>query len=639
MRLASKPPLLFLTIALLGLLVLLASLQYVWLGRISQAERDRLQSTLSLRTSEFAQDFDRELTRAYLLFQAEPIPQDADLSTRFAERYDRWVATSTYPRVLRDFYVAARPAAGEFRLQRFDPAARVLQDVPWPASMSDWRTRLNDETERKDGEAALFIRRLPPPIWESVPALVVPSPIFIVTDTTRPHAFSPPEFSYSVLTIDLEYIGSELLPELTRRHFRTSGDVAEYQVAVVENADPGRVVYQSSQSFNPGQHPAADASATLFQVRTQDFGAVAAEVKRFATFRGITGIEREERRGGTIRERQNAHRPTQMSIVVQQGASPGGNAAVGADARRAAPPARWRVTVVHPAGSLEAYVGSTRRRNLIVSTSILAVLGVSMALLIVSTRRSQTLARQQLEFVAAVSHELRTPLAVIRSAGENLADGVVHDEQQIKKYGELIRGEGRRLSDMVEQILELSGIQSGQRGFNLRPFDVRAVVQDVTAASRALIDEACMQVEVDIPDDLPFAQADESAFRRVMQNLISNAIKYGAGGGWLGIKGRADAARITISVSDRGIGIAPAQQGLIFDPFYRTPDVIAARIQGAGLGLSLVRRIVEGHGGQIDVKSVPGQGSEFAVSIPVADANASDRLPASAQTVEPAQSS
>src|SRR4029453_11368606 len=164
-------------------------------------------------------------------------------------------------------------------------------------------------------------------------------------------------------------------------------------------------------------------------------------------------------------------KPNQFSIVVQQGtaATDAGGMAGPTGVARALPPApRWQGVVKHPAGSLEAFVGSTRRRNLMLSTSILAVLAVSMVLLIVSTRRSQELARQQLEFVAAVSHELRTPLAVIRSAGENLADGVVHDERQGRKYGGLIRAEGRRLSEMVEQILEFAGIQSGQRGFARR---------------------------------------------------------------------------------------------------------------------------------------------------------------------------
>ena len=102
---------------------------------------------------------------------------------------------------------------------------------------------------------------------------------------------------------------------------------------------------------------------------------------------------------------------------------------------------------------------------------------------------------------------------------------------------------------------------------------------------------------------------DEAALRRVFQNLIGNAIKYGAAGGWIGVqRAPARAARWRVTVADRGIGIAPADQARIFEPFYRAPDVVAAQIQGAGLGLSLVQRIVEAHGGRIAVQSAPGRG-------------------------------
>jgi two-component system phosphate regulon sensor histidine kinase PhoR len=171
---------------------------------------------------------------------------------------------------------------------------------------------------------------------------------------------------------------------------------------------------------------------------------------------------------------------------------------------------------------------------------------------------------------------------------------------------------------MVEQILEFAGIHSGQRGFALRPVAVLPMIGDVVEASRALIDAARLDVEIDVPPTLPPVLGDEPALRRVFQNLIGNAIKYGEGGGWIGVKARSAGRDVQLTVSDKGIGIATAEHGRIFEPFYRTPDVIAAQIQGAGLGLSLVKRIVEAHGGRIRVESAPGQGSEFIVQLPVA---------------------
>jgi signal transduction histidine kinase len=263
-------------------------------------------------------------------------------------------------------------------------------------------------------------------------------------------------------------------------------------------------------------------------------------------------------------------------------------------------------------------VNAARTRNLAVSFSILAILGASMALLVLTTRRSQRLARQQMEFVATVSHELRTPLAVIRSAAENLADGVIEDEARIRRYGELMRSEGRRLTEMVEQILEIAGIQSGQRNFALRPVALEPLVNDILSSCATLIERAGIAVELEFADGLPEVLGDETALRRVFQNLVDNAIKYGASGGWVKISARAANGSVIVSVADRGIGIDPAEQTRIFEPFYRAAEVVAAQVQGAGLGLSLVQRIVAAHGGSVAVKSAPRSGSEFTVQLPAA---------------------
>jgi signal transduction histidine kinase len=297
---------------------------------------------------------------------------------------------------------------------------------------------------------------------------------------------------------------------------------------------------------------------------------------------------------------------------------PGAAAAGETGGARSSTGARWRLLVTHPSGSLEHAVSAVRRRNLFVSSSILAVLAASVGLLVLSTRRAQELARQQLEFVATVSHELRTPLAVIRSAGENLADGVVHDESQVRQYGDLVRNEGRRLTDMVEQILEFAGIESGQRGFALAPVALTPLLHNIVESSTSLIRSAGIDVDYDIAERLPPVLGDETALRRLFENLLTNAIKYGERGGWIGVRARPTGRDVVVTIADRGIGIAPGEQTRIFDPFYRTPDVVAAQIQGAGLGLSLVKRIVDAHGGRIEVRSALGAGSEFIVTLPAA---------------------
>jgi signal transduction histidine kinase len=576
---------------------------------------------------EFAQDFDRELARAFLLFQSDPIGDGTadDMARRFAQRYEHWQSTSAYPRLIKELYAFSQTEEGPAELRRFDPAARRFETAEWPAAMHDWREQIAPKTEQRDepGRGALFVRRMAPVIWESVPALVVPSPTFFFAAAVKPGAGGPaalehlarsapsggiitPSIAYSILVIDTDYVSRELLPALARKHFappqgdRPAAEAAsqplDFEVAIVSrNGAHASPVYQSSASFAPAYDAPADAVADFFQVRPQDFTGLVAEVRRFTTLvtqHAIGGAPA----GGRFVTTDGA---PPMSVLIQQTPGP---------------------VVAHPSGSLEKAVNAARTRNLVVSFSILAILGASMGLLVLATRRSQRLAQQQMEFVATVSHELRTPLAVIRSAAENLADGVVDDEERIKRYGALMRAEGRRLTEMVEQILEIAGMQSGQRNFALRPVAVEPLVKDIVSSCASLIEDAGVSVELEIADGLPAVLGDEPALRRVFQNLVDNAIKYGASGGWVKIAARAANGSVVVSVADRGIGIEPAEQSKIFEPFYRAAAVVAAQVQGAGLGLSLVQRIVAAHGGSVAVKSAPRSGSEFIVQLPAAAA-------------------
>lgn len=639
--------------AMFGLIVLLATLQYKWLGQISAAERDRMRATLDTRATGFAHDFDRELTRAYLLFQADGPGEAPDSAARLSARSERWQATSRFPRMIGAIYVVSVPGEGPATFHRFNPATRAVEPAELPENLRPLEQQIAQLRTPPVG-GSVPVRAAPSLVLDSVPAIVVHTPMIVlthkgpaagVTFATQP--------SFTILVLDREHIVKEMLPALAEQHFRLQRnrpdgavtartlrafDEIDYQLAVVRSSG-GELLYHSTDEFAPAPDAPSDAAVDLFAVRLQEFSALAAEVRRFVTL--MPGPQYDGGAGGpgrsTVLKRETisvgpvlppdrvALRDPQVSILVQQGMSTAQKGALAtgfftASARAMNAP-RWKLLVKHPAGSLEAAVESARHRNVLVSTGVLALLGASMGLLVLSTRRAQRLARQQMEFVAAVSHELRTPLAVIRSAGENLADGVVRDDEQIRKYGDLVRSEGRRLTEMVEQILEFAGIQSGQRGFALRPVALGPVLEDVVESSRALVERAGMTVDIDVPETLPPVLGDEAALRRVFQNLVSNAIKYGAGGGWIGLRAEAEGREVRVSVGDRGIGIPAVEQTRIFEPFYRVPDEASAQIHGAGLGLSLVRRIVDAHGGSITVRSEPGQGSEFVVRLPAAGAD------------------
>ena len=637
MRRGFRVPMFVVAAALLGLIALLATLQYRWLGQISGAERVRMTSTLNTRAAAFGQDFDREITRAYLLFQVDLTQPDRNAAGAVLSRFDRWQATARFPRLIKDVYLASAPAGANAppALQRLNPATRFLEPAQWPAALADVRTRMahvSTATERSGAPGSTFLFRVGiPSVWPAIPALVVSAPMVMLTHTdTRGGPRMPPvraaEPRHTVLLLDADYIKGQMLPALAQQHFLKTGDGFDYQLAVTAGAGLPPL-YRSVAEFAPGEDAAVDAKVDLFQVRVKDFEPLAAEVNRFAMFTTLPGgaSHRTIVREAIGMPRGSASDKTPVSIVVKDGASTvqrvetftATTAAVGrmniAPQPAAAP---WRLLVKHPSGSLEHAVGAARRRNLIVSTSILGILGLSVAFLVASTRRAQDLARQQLEFVATVSHELRTPLAVIRSAADNLADGVVHDEARIRQYGDLVRREGVRLTDLVEQILEYAGLQSGHRRMTPKAVEMGTLLREVAAAAQPTAHAAGVTIELSIGDTLPAAAGDAAALRRVFQNLVGNAIKYGASGRWVGIAASAAGGRLEVRVSDRGIGIPAGEHAKIFDPFYRAPDVVAAQIQGAGLGLSLVKRIVDAHGGRITVESAPGQGSTFTVSLP-----------------------
>jgi signal transduction histidine kinase len=290
--------------------------------------------------------------------------------------------------------------------------------------------------------------------------------------------------------------------------------------------------------------------------------------------------------------------------------------------------------VQHQSGSLEAAVTSARRRNLAASFGILLLLTLSVALLSATSRRSHRLARQQMEFVAGVSHELRTPLAVIRSAAENLSQGVVVGDR-VKRYGQLVETEARRLGEMVERVLQYAGIESGL-GFTSRvPLSPAEIIESAIDGSMSATDGGDVRFHREIATDLPPIIGDAAALRSAVQNLIANAVKYGGADRWVGIKAERVIERqpeVRITISDHGPGIPAEDLPHIFDPFYRGADAVARQAHGNGLGLSLVRRIIVAHGGRVTVTTRAGAGSAFTIALPAASPDTQARAVGELQT-------
>jgi signal transduction histidine kinase len=251
---------------------------------------------------------------------------------------------------------------------------------------------------------------------------------------------------------------------------------------------------------------------------------------------------------------------------------------------------------------------------------MLALLAASAVLVVVSAQRARRLADRQIEFVAGVSHELRTPIAVICSAGENLADGVVADAERVRQYGRVVRDEGRRLAEMVEQVLDFAGTYSGRRRWRLEEVSVAELLAECAESATPALREASLVIESRVDPGLPRVRADRAALARAVQNLLQNAICHGGEGGWIGLRARLSRERgrteVKITVEDHGPGVPATEVGHLFEPFFRGALALARQVRGSGLGLSLVKRIVEAHGGTVGVETEAGRGSAFTIALP-----------------------
>jgi signal transduction histidine kinase len=250
---------------------------------------------------------------------------------------------------------------------------------------------------------------------------------------------------------------------------------------------------------------------------------------------------------------------------------------------------------------------------------VLGLLAAAALVLARGAQRARRLARQQLEFVAGVTHELNTPLAAIRSAGQNLKDGIVVDAAQVRRYGGLIEGEGRRLSSLVAQVLDFAGIEAPGRAYAAEPVALDQLVGEALGDLRLVLEQAGLVVQKHVPADLPPVKGDAAALRRVFENLLTNAAKFAAAGGSLGVRAtpRADGRAVVVHVEDRGPGIPAAERERVFEPFYRGPAAERNHAPGSGLGLALVKRVVRAHGGSVRLDSREGGGLAVVLELPV----------------------
>jgi two-component system phosphate regulon sensor histidine kinase PhoR len=274
-----------------------------------------------------------------------------------------------------------------------------------------------------------------------------------------------------------------------------------------------------------------------------------------------------------------------------------------------------RVPVTH-----EAFTPSPDRLLRYLILPILAPSGEPVLALVAieDITRLRHLETVRRDFVANVSHELRTPLASINLLVETLQRGAKDDSEAAGHFLHRIEVEAQAMARLVEELLELSRLETGVMSLNVEAVAVRRILDDAVNRLSATAEEKGVRIEYNVQDPLPFVRADPRRIEQVMMNLLHNAIKFTPQDGVVTLRVARQGRGVQIEVSDTGVGMDPADAARVFERFYKV-DKGRSRAEGAGLGLAIARHLLELHGSQLHVVSEVGRGSRFFFALAVAD--------------------
>lgn len=602
-----------------------AFLQYRWSHEVSEAASTRMHASLQNSMLNFRQDVSRELAMMCLELQGDNV-NSVD-AKRLTQRVQLWQNTSSLNGLILHVYEwkgndADDADAPLLRLSMREARFEKMQE--WPKSFANMHELLRatsstapDLDDIVPSENHLLENGTSPAGHGAASAhssnpVETNEPIVGAIDQSIPLLVFPAmrnsETIWLLLELDPHVFEERLFPQLAERYFGDTSS-SDYEVAVVGGKiEQPQVLYTSGAGFGEHSNVMVDAALNLFGPPMWLIGTAPPPLDPAGALQAASHA------ASHVTSAPIPSSPLGMGFYK-----------IRFDPIRSGHEDRgWRIIAQHRTGSVAAAVARLRFRNLVFSFGVLLVLAGSMALIIFNSYRARRLAALQMEFVAGVSHELRTPVAAILSISENIVDGVVENEQQLLRYGGMIRNQAKRLHHLVEQVLRFAATQNGTTSYTIRLLDVSDVIDEVLESVSNFVSASGFRVEKVVQPDLPSVRADFGVLSQCLQNLMTNALKYGGDSKWIGIRagttGQGASEQVEVTVEDRGIGIAHEEMEHIFEPFYRSPKIVDSQVPGDGLGLALAKSFAEAMGGRLTVVSEVGKGTSFTIHLPaVAD--------------------
>lgn len=562
------------------LLSSLAYLQYRWIDQMSVSEKVRMENLFELAGQQAIQQIHGELFYLVQSFRSgqsgrEPsrgeeggLLSSQDLPDVVARSISQWKELAMFPELLKDVYLIRKldRESDLDSLRKWDEQTGQFEMTTWPQDLA--RPQLGDIRDR------LFHRmsRVPDGSMEGPP----------------PNRFRhiQPELPGIFIPVLLQEEGDTETQTMGRMRRRgpKHGPRVSFLLVLLDRAVLLDSFFPHILTTMAGDAPEHTIAGRILNEHGQPLAAFPMDLS-------VQG---------------QAPLFSQSLFVLGRGSKPSG------------PSAGWTLELYHLNGDLNSVIREFRMRNMVLAMLIIGLVAMAVWLVIQNSRKSQRLAQKQLDFVAGISHELLTPLAGVCSAGQNLAQGVVREKAKIQAYGDMIEREGKRLSGLVTQILTYARMESGEPLSEFETVDLADFIQGVLNQANHLLLRHEMEVDFQPSQGRLLVSCDVRALERVVWNLLENACKYAKSGKRILIVLEGHGRESKLRFVNYGPQIPQDEIKTLFEPFQRGRGVAASNVPGSGLGLHIVRRIVELHRGKVDVESTPDQ-TTFTVLLPIVE--------------------